>query len=157
MSINEEVIIREYKSEDKESILHLLRLNTPKYFSPEEEKELVYYLDHQIEHYFVIELANQLVGCGGINFDDETTGVLSWDIIHPGFQGKSLGRSLGNFRIEKLLEFKDVKRIIVRTSQLTYQFYEKLGFEPIEIIEDYWAKGFDLYKMEYKKMAALIV
>jgi len=39
----------------------------------------------------IIELENKIVGCGGINFKDETTGVISWGIIHPEFQRKSFG------------------------------------------------------------------
>jgi ribosomal protein S18 acetylase RimI-like enzyme len=31
---------------------------------------------------------------------------------------------------------------------LVYPFYEKHGFELIEIVQDYWSRGFDLYRME---------
>ena len=42
-----------------------------------------------------------------------------------------------------------VRRITVRTSQLAFGFYEKRGFELKGIEKDYWAEGFDLYRMEY--------
>jgi [ribosomal protein S18]-alanine N-acetyltransferase len=142
--------IREYKTSDKEAVLNLLRLNTPKYFSPEEEAGFVYYLDHEIESYFVVEMKGLVVGCGGINFaENKKTGVISWDIFHPDFQGQSLGSRLLKYRIEKLKGSGNVQRIIVRTSQLAYKFYEKSGFKLTEITEDYWAKGFHLYCMEY--------
>jgi ribosomal protein S18 acetylase RimI-like enzyme len=148
-------IIREYKNSDKEVVLNLLRLNTPKYFSPDEEKDLIYYLENEIDYYFVLEINNQIVGAGGINFsDDKTIGKISWDIFHPEFQGKSLGSQLLIYRIEKLRQFKDIQQISVRTSQLVFKFYEKLGFELIEIVEDYWAKGFHLYQMKYIKDSA---
>lgn len=150
--MKDELIIREYKNSDKEAVLNLLRLNTPKHFSPEEESDLAYYLENEIEHYFVLEVNKQIAGCGGFNFSgDKTTGTISWDIIHPNFQGKSLGSTLLNYRIDKLQKLQDVKQITVRTSQLAYKFYEKLGFKLIEIVEDYWAKGYHLYKMEYTK------
>jgi len=152
-----EFLIREYKNADKEAVLNLLRLNTPKYFAPEEESDLVYYLENEIEHYFVLEINNQIVGCGGFNFsEDKTTGKISWDIFHPDFQGKSLGSTLLNYRIEKLFKFDGLQKILVRTSQLAYKFYEKQGFKLIEITEDYWAKGFHLYKMEYIKSPHLM-
>ena len=144
--------IRLYSKTDKEELLKIFNLNTPAYFSPEEEIEFTHYLDNEIELYYIIEVDNQVVGAGGINFtDDKKIGKISWDLIHPDFQGKALGSKLLNHRIEKLKEFKDVQQIIVRTSQLVYPFYEKLGFELLEIIEDYWAEGYDLYTMGYKK------
>lgn len=144
--------IREYKKSDKEFVLNLLKLNTPNYFSPEEEKEFIFYLENEIDSYFVVEINNEIVGSGGINFsDDKTTGKISWDIIHPNFQGKMIGSKLLNYRIEKLRQIKSVNQIKVRTSQLVYKFYEKLGFKLIKIVEDYWAKGFHLYEMEFTK------
>ena len=145
-----EHLIRAYQTSDKDAVLDLLRLNIPQYFSPEEEVDLVRYLENKIVHYFVLEFKNQVIGSGGFNFsDDKTTGIISWDILHPEFQGRSFGNALLRYRIEQLQQFKDVQKIIVRTSQLAYKFYEKAGFKLLEIVEDYWAKGFDLYRMEY--------
>lgn len=150
--MDNKVLIREYKEKDKTAVLNLLKLNTPKFFAVEEEKDLIYYLDNEIDLYFVLELNGIVVGCGGINFpEDNTTAKISWDVFHPDHQGKSLGSMLLNYRIEKLKEFKNIKLITVRTSQKTYKFYEKLGFELITIVEDYWAKDFHLYEMKYTK------
>jgi ribosomal-protein-alanine N-acetyltransferase len=48
----EGVFIREFNQEDKSNVLELFRLNTPAFFSPDEEKDLIFYLDHEIEKYF---------------------------------------------------------------------------------------------------------
>ncbi|MEZ4774019.1 MAG: N-acetyltransferase [Bacteroidia bacterium] len=145
------ITIREYQHTDQPAVLTLLRLNTPDFFSPEEESDLIYYLENEIEYYFVIETDGQICGCGGFNFSgNHAVGKISWDIIHPDFQGKSLGKTLLKYRIERLKEFAEVETIIVRTSQLVYKFYEKVGFQLVETVKDYWAKGFDLYKMEYR-------
>lgn len=147
-----EIKIREFKKTDKFFVLNLLELNTPKYFSPEEEKDLIYYLDEEIEQYYVVEYKNKIIGCGGINCSkDFKIGKISWDIFHPSYQNKGIGRLLLNFRIEKLKSLKKVQTISVRTSQLVYKFYEKCGFEIIGIKKDYWAKGLDLYDMEFRK------
>jgi ribosomal-protein-alanine N-acetyltransferase len=146
------MIIREYTLQDKNEVLALLRLNTPNYFSPHEEKDLVYYLNNEIELYFVIEIDNLIVGCGGINFStDKTIAKISWDIMHPSFQGKGIGSALLNYRLEKLTTINTTQKIMVRTSQLVYRFYEKLGFTLIKTVDDYWATGFHLYEMEYVK------
>lgn len=144
--------IREYNSNDKEKIIDLLKLNTPKYFAEEEAKDLIYYMDNEIEYYYVIELNNVIVGSGGINIKENgTIGYISWDLLNPELHWKGLGTLILNYRIEKLKAEKMIESIIVRTTQIVYKFYEKSGFEVIEKVKDYWAKGFDLYKMEYKK------
>jgi len=148
--MDQEVVIRTYHPNDKQAIITLLRLNTPAYFSPEEENDLVYYLDNEIDEYYVLEMNNIIIGCGGINYDEDgTTGKISWDILHPDYQGKGFGSLLLSFRIEKLKELKHITTISVRTSQLVYRFYEKYGFKLVETIKDYWAPGIDMYRMIY--------
>ena len=143
--------IREYSILDKPDVMNLIRLNTPKYFAPDEEADLSNYLDNERELYFVLLFDGEIVGCGGINFaDNNTTGKISWDILHPDHQGKSLGTKLLKYRIEKLKSIESIKRITVRTSQVAYRFYEKQGFELNQIVKDFWASGFDMYGMEYK-------
>jgi [ribosomal protein S18]-alanine N-acetyltransferase len=150
--MTEQVAIREYKTQDKEAVLNLLRLNTPTYFSPVEEKDLANYLDHEREDYFVLEIDHRIIGCGGINyFENKAEGRISWDFLDPQYQSQGFGSLLLNYRISRLKEQKTIKKIIVRTSQLAYKFYEKSGFILTGITKDYWAKGYDLYFMEYKK------
>lgn len=143
------VSIREYTPADKPYLIALLRLNTPHYFSPEEEQDLINYLDNSIYKYYVLTKDNRIVGAGGINLsDDFTTGILSWDFFHPDYHGQGLGTILTRFRIQKIKEISTVTTMRVRTSQLTYKFYGKLGFKIREISKDYWAEGLDLYRME---------
>ena len=84
--------IREYQPTDKNAVIDLIRQNTPAYFAPKEEADFSNYLDSERELYFVLLLNKKVVGCGGINFTkDKASGKISWDIIHPQYQGKSLG------------------------------------------------------------------
>jgi [ribosomal protein S18]-alanine N-acetyltransferase len=143
-------LIRKYASTDFDDIIGLLRLNTPKYFAVSEEQDLIDYLHHHIEQYYVMEYENKIIACGGINFSkDLTIGKISWDILDPDFQRKGFGSLLLKYRIGKLKENEHVKTISVRTSQMAYKFYQINGFNLTEIIKDYWADGFDLYSMEY--------
>lgn len=145
----ENINIRPYTNDDKETILDLFQLNTPEYFSPDEEKDLIHYLENEIEFYFILEVNQKIVGSGGINFSgDEMQAKISWDFLHPDYQRKSLGTMLLKHRLDLIDQMKNVKTITVRTSQLAYPFYEKSGFKLKEIVRDYWAKGFDLYRME---------
>ena len=134
------IVIREYEPADKEAVMELLRLNTPRYFAPEEAADLDAYLERERELYYVLLHEERIVGCGGINFaDGGTVGKISWDMVHPQYRGKSLGTRLLRHRIEKLEAMRSVRRITVRTSQLAFGFYEKRGFELKGIEKDYWA------------------
>ena len=149
--MTELITIRSYETKDKGEVLELIRLNTPRFFAEQEEADFKKYLEGEIERYFVVLFNDQIVGCGGVNFEDGgTTGVISWDILHPDFQRKSLGTKLLQYRLEKLKLMDTIQKIKVRTSQVSYKFYEKQGFEVSEIKKDHWADGFDLYLMEFR-------
>jgi ribosomal-protein-alanine N-acetyltransferase len=146
------ITIREYESKDKNDVINLIRLNTPDYFAVDEEEDLNKYLETERELYYVLLYDQKIVGCGGINFaDNSTIGKICWDIFHPNYHGKSLGTKLLKHRIDILNSIEGIQKITVRTSQVAYKFYEKQGFELIEIKKDYWAEGFDMYNMEYKR------
>lgn len=143
------VVIRAYEVRDREIVLSVMQENIPAYFAQDEMEDLKYYLDFEIEQYFVLEAEGKIVACGGINLElEERRGVISWDIVLPSEQGKGYGRKLLEHRIAILKSMPDIDRITVRTSQLTYLFYQKNGFILNQIVMDYWAKDFDLYSME---------
>ena len=150
---NLETAIRIYKETDKQRLIVLIKLNVPTYFDSSEEEEFIDYLENKKEDYFVIEdkTTNQIISCGGINyFFDELIPLarISWDIIHPNFQGQGIGKKLLLHRINHIQNKTEIKLIVVRTSQLAYKFYQKVGFELERVEKDFWAKGFDLYRME---------
>jgi len=152
VNFTNQVTIRSYNSNDKKELIKIIRLNTPAFFALEEEKDFIEYLDSKIQDYFILELENKIIGCGGINYrENKSIGVISWDMIHPVFHYKGYGKLLINYRVERLLKINSIKEIIVRTSQHTYKFYEKSGFELINTNKDFWSLGYDLYEMRYKK------
>lgn len=141
--------IRAYTPADDESIIQLLRLNTPEYFAPEEEQDLREYFANHIDRYFVIEDNGNIIGSGGINITNNgRNAVLSWDIIHPNYRGKGIGSQLTQHRLDVIKTIAGIENTSVRTSQLVYKFYEKFGFVLKEVIKDYWAEGIDMYRME---------
>jgi N-acetylglutamate synthase-like GNAT family acetyltransferase len=99
----------------------------------------------------VIEIKGKVIGAGGINyFLADKIARISWDMIHPDFQGKGYGASLINHRIHVIKKNPLIDKIIVRTSQLVFSFYEKNGFVLKEIKKDFWDVGYDLYLMEFE-------
>jgi N-acetylglutamate synthase-like GNAT family acetyltransferase len=142
-------MIRKYSNSDKPKLIELLRKNTPEYFDSSEEKDFENYLDNEVEDYFVYEVNSEIIGAGGINyFTEQKLARISWDMIDPNSQGKGIGKKLTQYRISHINENPKIELIIVRTTQLVYKFYEKMGFELEKVEKDFWAKNFDLYQMQ---------
>jgi len=145
-------MIRQYSKSDKLEVIELLRLNTPEYFDPSEEEEFIEYLEDRTEDYFITIKDSKIIGSGGINyFPNEKLARISWDMIHPDYQGHGIGKLLTKHRINHIKNnSKDIELIVVRTTQLVFKFYAKMGFVLDKIEKDFWAKDFDLYQMELK-------
>lgn len=141
-------VIREYRESDRASLLRIIDLNTPKYFDESERAHFESYLTDELHDYFIIESGGKVLGCGGINYPDDTTAVISWDMIDPNEHGNGIGGKLLRYRLDCIKKNKNINKIIVRTSQFTYLFYQKSGFKLTSIEENYWADGIDLYYME---------
>lgn len=145
-------MLRRYETGDKDQLLSIISDLTPSYFAYEECDQYKEYLEVSIEDYFIILDNGKLVGGGGINYlHDLNTARLSWDLIARTHQGKGLGKTLTKHRIETIRARFPEYKIEVRTSQLSFGFYKQMQFETIEIKQDYWAKGFDLYHMVLKE------
>jgi [ribosomal protein S18]-alanine N-acetyltransferase len=110
-------MIREYVDSDKPEVLNLLLSNMPKYFDPKEAKDFEEYLDFKREMYYIVISDNTIIGAGGINyFPEERTARLSWDIIHPGYQERSIGRKLTEHRIKQIEIKGNTGSIVARTT-----------------------------------------
>lgn len=141
-------MIRKYNPNDLKELVSLLKLNTPKYFLESEEADFIDYLKNHREDYFVFEENNTIIGSGGINYFPETHSArISWDIIHPDFQSRGIGTSLTKFRLHALKQNPAISSVTVRTSQLVFKFYEKMGFRLEKTEKNFWGEGFDLYQM----------
>lgn len=142
-------MIRGFEDIDTENVQAVLQLNIPKYFAPSEEADFIDYLSKYSQNYYVVEVENTIVGAGGINyFEKESLAKISWDFVHPDTQGKDWGTKLVSYRIRKIKENPKIETVVVRTSQHAHKFYEKCGFQLLDIVKDYWAKDFDLYEMK---------
>lgn len=141
-----------YDPKQIDLLLALFYKNCPTYFAEEELQDFTHYLQEETEDYYVIKVYETIVGCGGINYEKgDKIGIISWDMIDPSYHAKGLGSKLLQYRLNRLQNNPAIESIIVRTSQLTYLFYEKNGFQTVRTEKDYWAQGFDLYLMKFQK------
>lgn len=142
------ITVRSYSASDLTELLALLRLNTPRYFDRSEEKDFVGYLHDHGRDYYVVREDHTIVGGGGVVFNfEEFTARIAWDFFHPLYQGRGLGKLLTDFRIRQIRENPAIRSVLVRTSQHAFGFYAKMDFRLEKVVQDYWAKGFDLYEM----------
>lgn len=148
--MKEEIIIRRFKIDDKAQLVEILKNNVPKYFAETEVNDYVEYIDSKLQDYYVAQLKDRIIAGGGINYDrNKQLAKISWDIVDTSFQKQGIGSLLLKHRLEVIENKKNIKSIVVRTSQYAYEFYEKQGFKLLERHKDYWAKGFDMYKLVY--------
>lgn len=142
-------MFRTYNQQDKPQLLQLIRLNTPHYFDSSEEALFAAYLNEKVEDYFVLEDGEQVLGCGGLNYEENgTAAIMAWGMIHPDHHGKGLGTTLVKHRLGVLKQKPLVNKCVVRTSQHTYRFYEKMGFVVKHTQKAFWGPALDLYHME---------
>lgn len=54
-------------------------------------------------------------------------------------------------RLLRLAADPRIQVVKVRTSQISYGFYEKNGFRTLRTVPDFWAPGYDLVEMEWNQ------
>ena len=129
--------IREYNIRDKEACLIALKSNVPQFFAEDEINLFEIFLDtfenklgSNKTYFYVIVLANEIIGCGGFG-DKDNTGIISlaWGLINKDFHKKGFG--------ELLLKY-------------SFGFFKKYGFIVSKITDDYYEKGMHRYDMIFK-------
>lgn len=145
-----QTLIRKYLPADKPALLEAFLSNTPVFFAPEELSDFVDYLDKFGEStYWVMECNNKVIGGFGIESRlSDKSGRINWIFFHANEKGKGLGKKAVTFAIGILIADKNVEKLIVRTSQVAFAFFEKMGYSLTSIEKNYWADGLDLYLME---------
>ncbi len=146
--------IRHYTQKDFEDCISIFRSNMPDFLDPSEEEEFTQYLRDEPETYFVMFDSNKVKACGGY-YVDEKKGIagLSWGMVHRQFHKIGFGKQLVEFRLQKLhTDFPGVD-VLLNTSQHTYRFFERFGFEVENITPDGYGVGLDRYDMRLKSTA----
>lgn len=143
--------IRPYSATDYDVCCHLFDSNIPKFFDPSEKSDFESFLkEYAHENYWVAEMGNDVVACGGIRIKPNGIGGLSYGLVRQDLHHSGIGRKLADFRIKKLLELPEISTIQLETSQHTYGFFEKFGFITTQIQKDYFGEGLDCYSMELR-------
>lgn len=144
-----EIKIRPYQPTDIESVVAVFRSNIPKYFTLPEEPGLYDFLRDHAEDYYVIETRGDVIGSGGIAYNDidPPTVSLCWGMVSKDHLGTGLGKLLTEFRIKLAREKYPNVPLTIGTSQHTEGFYKKFGFRTVEHTPDGFGPGIDNCRM----------
>ena len=147
--MSNEVNLRPYSADDLDAVVAVFRSNIPKYFTPAEEPGLYEFLDGYAEDYYVVEIDGDVVGSGGVAWNDleKPTVSLCWGMVRRDHLGTGLGKKLTKFRIKYAREKYGDVPLTIGTSQHTQGFYEKFGFRLVEHTADGFGPGIDACKM----------
>lgn len=145
-----EVTLEPYTTAEGEDCLAMVDANGPRYFGPGDREEFATFLsDPQGQYWILREPGGTVVGCGGASTrGDGRTGVLSWMLIHPDYQGKGLGSRLMEASLDYLREIPGIERVVLETSNESASFYERFGFRTTRVMENHWAPGLHRHDME---------
>ncbi len=160
------MLIREYRSEDKEKCIEIFQSNCPKFFDKSELALFINWLDNQVSEnpiyksptytnsekdlYFVIEIPEfGVIACGGFYIlKDENEARLAWGMIHFNFHKKGYGTALYHHRKDIIKKNWPDHMITLGTSQHTYSFYQKMGMRVTQTIKAGYGPDLDRYEMD---------
>lgn len=150
-----EIWFKPYESKYKEGCMNAFKSNVPDYFVQEEIAEFENFLDKLVKqddllstYYFVLGTDDRIVGCGGFGDKEDTHSItLAWGLIHRDFHKIGLGKLLLEYRIRQFRQIYPDASLFLDTTQFTYTFFEKFGFETLNITEDFYAPGMHRYDM----------
>lgn len=145
------ITFRSYDPKDKSRIIEIFYSNCPKYFDPNDEADLIDFLDNYADdNYLVVNRNHQLIGCGG-HFTKEQTHGIAWTMFERNALGtKDLKSVADRFYREiegRILAEGKNYNILVNTTQLMEKLFNSYGYETYEIIENGFGHNLHEYKM----------
>lgn len=147
--------LRPYVPTDKEACLIAFKSNVPVFFTECEITDFSNFLDslprrfaENSTHYYVIVVDDQVIGAGGFG-DKDNTDVLSlaWGLVHNDFHKKGYGEVLLKHRLAEFQRLYPSKSLVLDTTQHSYGFFEKYGFEVTKFTPDFYEEGMHRYDM----------
>ena len=143
--------LQPYTALDREQCLAIFESNLPTFFAPEEENKFGNFLDDyptDPADYFVLKWKGELVGCGGFWLERERArATLLWGMIRRERQRQGFGSYLLLARLQTIgLQAADCT-VLIDTSQHSYPFYARFGFDIQQINENYYSSGLHRYDM----------
>lgn len=148
--MHSQLTFRFFEDRDREACLGILDSNRPDYFSHEDAREYSAFLDSIPGVYFVGELAEQIVACGG--WAVETNGIVSltWGMVHRRHHGSGIGSALLKHRIQHARADREEPVFQLKTIPAVTAFFERVGFKTEAVVIDGFGPGMDEVTMQLR-------
>ena len=142
---------RQYEAGDRDACLAVFDSNVPRYFRTAERADFGAFVEALPGPYLVLEDERRIVACGGYALR-EGAGIadLCWGMVARDRHRSGLGRELTRARMDAARRHPGVRELALETSQLTTAFYERLGFEIVDVTPDGYAEGLDRCTMRLR-------
>ena len=148
ISAETKLSFRSYEPDYRACCIDVFQSNCPKFFLDYEMDLFLSFLDRQDCPYFVVFDNDHAVGCGGYGQrDDSNWADLCWGMVDSRWHGKQVGAYLLFLRLFKIISDTDVSHVRLDTSQHTYGFFEKFGFNTEWTKAEGYGDGLDKYEM----------
>ena len=148
--------IRSYTLTDKENIIGIFNSNCPKYFDKNDLEDLIDFLDNYADDNFKVLLHNkEVIGCGGhyIKQKDKIFGI-AWVMFRRFSIGlinfQKITTQFFNHILTNIEKEKLKFDIVINTTQLLENTFNKFGFSTDAIIEKGFGENLDHYIMRRK-------
>ena len=141
--------IRKYRPENFNHCVSIFKTNTPTFFDYSEQSLFEnYLLKKDIKYYVLFNEQNIIVGSGGYGYNDTIQTVdFCWGMIDFNYHNKGFGMALLNYRVLQIAIDFPKTNISLNTSQHTFKFFERFGFQVEKITKNYYRKGLHRYDM----------
>lgn len=124
------------------------------FFAPHELTDFIDWLDRRTypapahDQYFVLQEKDQIIGCGGYYFDPQRNMVrFTWGLVRNDLHRMGFGRYFIQYRMQHAAKAFPQAVQAMDTTQHSWPFFEKIGFECISIEKDGYCEGLDRYEL----------
>lgn len=147
--------VRPYRPDDRDACLAIFDGNTPRFFAPSERADFAGFLDAGPGGYFVVADGSVVVGCGGVFVRDgaggQHEGGLYWGMVARTRHRAGVGSFLLRQRLAYLAKtYPETEAVLLDTSQYSYEFFARFGFEVVKATPNSYAPGLDRYDMRLR-------
>jgi len=137
---------RRYRPSDRSAALGIFDSNTDSLLESERAQFLAFVDGNQGPYLVVEDHAGTIIGCGGVARTGSSV-ALCWGIVGRRYHRRGVGRLLLRIRLGMAAGMPGVTEVMMNTSNETAPFFEREGFETLQVTQDFFRPGLHKHEM----------